>query len=109
MRRWIEELGGAWRSLTGGPMVSLLSIMTLALGIGATEAIFTVLNGLLAGSLAALAIGGILHGMFYGIRPADPLVFVAAAALLLGVAMLASYFPARHAARTKPVEALRRD
>jgi len=65
--------------------------------------------GLVVGSLAALAIGRVLHGMFYGIRPADPLVFVTAAAVLLGVAALASYFPARHAARTKPIEALRQD
>lgn len=37
MRRWIEELGRAWRSLADSPMVSVLSIMTLALGFGGTE------------------------------------------------------------------------
>jgi len=65
--------------------------------------------GLVVGSLVALVIGRVIHGMFYGIRPADPLIFLGATAVLLGVAALASYFPARHAARTEPIEALRQD
>jgi len=41
------------------------------------------------------------------VSPGDPLAFVSAAALLLGVALLASYVPARRAGRIDPVEALK--
>ena len=68
-----------------------------------------VATGLVIGSVAAVALGRVIHGMFYGIRPADPMPYVIAAAVLLGVAALASFIPARHAARTEPIEALRHD
>ena len=68
-----------------------------------------VVTGLVIGSVAAMALGRVIHGMFYGIRPADPMPYVIAAAVLLGVAALASFIPARHAARIEPIEALRHD
>ena len=66
-----------------------------------------VVIGLVIGSVAAMALGRVIHGMFYGIRPADPMPYIIAAAVLLGVAALASFIPARHAARIEPIEALR--
>lgn len=51
MNRWLEELQFAWRSLARTPVVSMLSILTLALGIGAATAIFTVLNGVVLAPL----------------------------------------------------------
>ena len=65
--------------------------------------------GLLIGTV--LAIGGdmLVSNLLYGAAPGDALAFVGAALLLGLVAMLASYLPARLAARTSPMAALRHD
>jgi ABC-type lipoprotein release transport system permease subunit len=57
----------------------------------------------------ALALGRTLAGLLYGITSSDPVTFVAAALGLLGVAFLASFAPARRAARLDPVTTLRQE
>ena len=63
--------------------------------------------GLLIGSVAALVLGRFAADLLYGIAPADPAAFGVAALLLAAAAALASYFPARRAARVDPMVALR--
>ncbi len=63
--------------------------------------------GLLVGAAAAVALGYLIHGMFYDLRPSDPTPYLLAVSVLLGVALLASFIPAHQTARTEPVEALR--
>jgi putative ABC transport system permease protein len=65
--------------------------------------------GAVAGILCALAVTRLLAGLLYGVRPSDPITFAGATALLLGVAFLASLLPARRAASTDPLTALRSD
>jgi putative ABC transport system permease protein len=68
-----------------------------------------VLPGVVLGILAALFLARVLQGQLYGVGPADPMTFVAVAALLFAVAMLASWMPARRAAGTDPMAALRNE
>ena len=65
------------------------------------------LVGLTLGIAMALALSGTLAKLLYQTRGTDPLTLVAVAILLGAVALLASYLPARRAARIEPVQALR--
>ncbi|HET9741171.1 MAG TPA: ABC transporter permease [Terriglobales bacterium] len=63
--------------------------------------------GLTLGLIGAVAGAGLLKSLLFGIRPLDPVSFAAAGALLVIVALLASYIPARWATKLDPMEALR--
>jgi predicted permease len=66
-----------------------------------------VLVGLAAGVAGSAALTRLLTGMLYQVRPLDPLVLGGVSLLLAAVALLASYLPARRAARIDPIVALR--
>ena len=63
--------------------------------------------GLLLGLAGALGLRRILAGLLFGIQPTDPVVFVAVAALVALVSLVACYLPARRAARVDPLTAFR--
>jgi putative ABC transport system permease protein len=63
--------------------------------------------GIVIGSVAALWLTRFLRSLLFAIEATDPLTYVAVAALLAGVALLASYLPARRATRVDPLIALR--
>ena len=65
------------------------------------------LIGVPVGLIGAFAIGRIAAALLYDLAPTDPLSFAAAAVLLTGVVLGASYLPARRASRVEPVVALR--
>jgi predicted permease len=89
--------------------------MRLAIGARPTQLQRTVVGqslllagvGLMVGGAGALAATRVLRGLLYGVEPTEPTAFAGAAALLLGVTLLASWIPARRASRVDPTEALR--
>jgi predicted permease len=78
-------------------------VLRLVLGQGMAVALL----GAGLGLLAALALGRFVQSLLFGIRADDPGTFAAVAATLAAVALLASYLPARRAARTDPIASLR--
>ncbi len=63
--------------------------------------------GVLIGLAGGLVVTRFLRTLLYGVSPFDPVSFVGVALLLTSIALVASYIPARRAARVDPVEALR--
>ena len=65
------------------------------------------LIGAAIGGVVAIGFGWVARSMLFGVEPWDPATYLAAAGLLLTVALLACYRPAKRAAEVDPAEALR--
>jgi len=59
------------------------------------------------GLVGALLLSRSITTLLFAVKPTDPIVYVAVSAVLLLVALLASYLPARRAAAIDPLVALR--
>jgi putative ABC transport system permease protein len=87
----------------------------LALGASPGEVLFGALRrglglasaGVVVGLVLAVALTRFLTGVLYGVEPADPLSMALGSGVLLAVAAVACWVPARRAARVDPVVALR--
>jgi len=104
-----------------GIMASAVSHQTRELGVrlalGATpdrlramilgQAVTVAGTGALAGLLGALAGSRLITTMLFEVSPTDPLALLGACGLLLAVALLAAYVPARRATKVDPMVALR--
>lgn len=65
--------------------------------------------GAAVGLVCALLVSHLMAGLLYGVRPLDPLTFAGVPLLLIGVALLACYIPARRAINVDPLIALRHE
>jgi predicted permease len=63
--------------------------------------------GIVLGLAAAFAVTRTLSSFLYGVTATDPAIFIVTALLMGGIALLASYFPARRATKVNPIIALR--
>ena len=87
----------------------------MALGAQVKDVLQLIVKGGLALSLIGVAIGlagafaltRLLQTLLFGVTPTDAATFIAVSLLLLVVALLACYIPARRATRVDPLEALR--
>ena len=68
-----------------------------------------VLVGVAIGLTTAFAVTRVIANLLFGVTPTDPLIFILVPMLLVLVAMLASYLPARRAVRVDPIIALRNE
>jgi predicted permease len=65
------------------------------------------LGGVAVGLAGSLAASRLMASLLYGVTPRDPVVFAATTIILMTVALIACWLPARRAARLNPLEALR--
>jgi putative ABC transport system permease protein len=71
------------------------------------HSLILVIVGLLIGLVGALAVTRVMSSLLFGVSATDKLTFAGPSLILIAVALLASYFPARRAARVDPTVALR--
>jgi hypothetical protein len=72
-----------------------------------SEGLRPVLLGVLAGSLAAVAVARAMRALLYGISPLDSASFATAAAILVGTSVVAAVIPAARAVGVDPLQSLR--
>jgi ABC-type antimicrobial peptide transport system permease subunit len=65
--------------------------------------------GAAVGLVGALIVSHLMARLLHGVRPTDPLTLAGVALLLIAVALLACYIPARRAVRVDPLVALRHE
>ncbi len=82
-----------------------LDVFSLVVGKGLKLAVI----GAAIGLLGALAVTRLVSRLLYGVSPIDPVTFASVSLLLVTVAMLASWIPARRAAKVDPMDALRHE
>jgi ABC-type antimicrobial peptide transport system permease subunit len=89
--------------------------LRMALGAGRADILKLILKkgiilagvGVIAGVILSASTASMMASLLYGVRPRDPAVFLIVPLLLLAVAVLASYLPARRATKVDPMFTLR--
>jgi len=90
-----------------GLRMALGATGTNVLGLVLRQGMALVLSGVVLGLVVALPVSRLLSGMLFGLNASDPVSVLGAAVVLLLVALLACYLPARWASRVDPSVALR--
>jgi predicted permease len=98
VRRRVQEIG--IRLALGARISDVLRMIVI-------EGMRPTLLGVTIGIVGALALGQVMSSLVYGVKPTDPLTFLAVAMVLAVVALSATIIPAYRAARVDPMVALR--
>ena len=133
--RWSVRIIGSWFLTLAGIALVLAAVglyaitahgvtqrtqeigVRMALGASASQVVWLFVRrsawhiaaGLAVGLIGAVAVAGALRSLVRDVEPRDPMTFLVVAALLIAVALTASIWPARKAARVDPMHALRAD
>ena len=100
VRQRVPEIG--IRLALGARLIDVLRMVVV-------EGMKPALLGVGIGTIAALALGRVVSSLVYQVRPSDPITFVAVAALLGFIALIACLIPAYRASKVDPVVALRNE
>jgi putative ABC transport system permease protein len=100
VRQRTAEIG--MRMVFGAPRSSILNLVV-------GEGLRLSIAGIIVGAAGALAITRLMSSLLVGVSPTDPLTFAAIVTLFGLVAMIASFIPARRAARLDPIDAIREE
>jgi predicted permease len=103
----VMAVGVAQRVREFGVRLALGATRGAVLGLVLRQALRLVVVGVALGLAASVWLTRYLGALLYGVSPLDPAVLGGATAILVAVALLAGYLPARRATRTDPLQALR--
>jgi len=79
------------------------------IGLMLRDSAFSIFGGVITGFAAAIGVSRLLRSQLFGATPFDPAVFVATVAILTAAGAIATFIPARRAARVDPITALRHE
>jgi putative ABC transport system permease protein len=97
----------ARRTAEIGVRIALGATRANILGLVLAEGVRVTILGVIAGIIGSFALTRAIRSLLFGLSPADPATFTVVALLLVAVALLACFIPARRAAKVDPMVALR--
>jgi hypothetical protein len=103
----VTAYGVAQRTQEIGVRIALGAGRRSVVAVAVAQAVRATAIGGLVGIALAFALGRAVASLLFGVKPADPAAVLGGVAVLLAVAALAAYLPARRAAAIDPMEALR--
>ncbi|HTT67553.1 MAG TPA: ADOP family duplicated permease [Gemmatimonadales bacterium] len=103
----VTAYGVAQRTQEIGVRIALGAGRRDVVGLAVTQAVRATAVGAAIGMLLAFALGRAVAALLFGVKPLDPLSILGGVAVLLTVAAVAAYLPARRAAGIDPMQALR--
>jgi ABC-type antimicrobial peptide transport system permease subunit len=92
-----------------GVRMALGASRAAVLGLVVRQGVMLASVGVMAGLVGAFGITRVIRSLLYDVTPTDPLSFGGVTLFLVGIAVLASYLPARRATNVDPIVALRND